>query len=650
MSSAGQTPARCAPASQVIDTVGTPDRLCNDWLMQSSIRRKFYNVDTHYRLPPGQVTVVSRECDDMVLHVVGCVTCKDSTADFQVAAHAQAALAVCSTGRIRAAQERPVARMPDPSWASSGLPAQSQSPQEYHCATLPRAWASAWAKSAAQVLICGLVPSADPSEFTVERWRKKPAATLHQDSKQWHPLVAQARLVEVLRGLVSVGSGLAAQPGLPVLLALRQCGDDLVASPCAMQCLVPPDLAAQLAGARAAAGAKRARAAAEAPGSLAAVPLPRPLRSPAQAKRVVPISALRMPAPGQDHSVAIIIPFRDVAKQNRQAQLDTFVAEMQPWLSTHMPALGVTRWHVWAVEQDDDGYKFNRGKLLNIGMALAWRGLTAGALNALPTATQPLFKLRGTNPAATQFQHSGGSSAAENDLAHALYSADCSSLPDAVQPRASRFSTFVLHDVDLLPSASLAPAYAATDPLVHIANVWPRYSTHNPRYVGGILALGAQAMASSNGYPNHYWGWGGEDDETILRMHDAGLIPLAVQPGPGISIRDVEEEMLATPGSLRASTREKHGGVAAWRNNWKVEALQAWSLQWRGSGFAQADADVLEAREIGLGFSRVRVNIRPELSNGAVPLEDTVREFIPQQAKREAAKAKSRAAARAVKG
>lgn len=84
---------------------------------------------------------------------------------------------------------------------------------------------------------------------------------------------------------------------------------------------------------------------------------------------------------GSDGStkVAVIVPYRDLdPAQRRSAHLEQFVPYMESFLErAQARAAGgqggaVRGFHVYIVEQSaDDGLKFNRGKLLNIGFDLA---------------------------------------------------------------------------------------------------------------------------------------------------------------------------------------------------------------------------------------------------------------------------------------
>jgi len=119
------------------------------------------------------------------------------------------------------------------------------------------------------------------------------------------------------------------------------------------------------------------------------------------------------------------------------------------------------RYRIYIVEQSIDGRKFNRGKLLNIGFDLA-----------------------------------------EKDGCEMI----------------------VLHDVDLLPSPELLDYYTTIPGIpMHIAKLWNRYN-NNDKYFGGIVAFSVQQFRLINGFPNNFWGWGGEDDEMMKRIDEARIL------------------------------------------------------------------------------------------------------------------------------
>ena len=161
------------------------------------------------------------------------------------------------------------------------------------------------------------------------------------------------------------------------------------------------------------------------------------------------------------HKTAIIVPFRDTKDGSRGLQLDQFIERMTEFM-------GNNAYTIYIINQTDDGRKFNRGALLNVGYRLAIED-------------------------------------SDNDI-------------------------FVFHDVDLLPNDALLPRYT-TPPSknsgVHISKMWDRYKgsdTNTDHYFGGIVSFDKETYKTVNGYPNSFWGWGGEDDVIRDRMRHMSIL------------------------------------------------------------------------------------------------------------------------------
>ena len=130
--------------------------------------------------------------------------------------------------------------------------------------------------------------------------------------------------------------------------------------------------------------------------------------------------ASRLPSPGLENpsgrtglgGVVVVVPFRDqLPLQDRRRQLSRFLPHMKEFLAGVPHAIVI-------VEQSQDGQKFNRGKLLNVGFKIA--------AEVLPT-----------------------------------------------------MEVFITHDVDLLPSRDMLPVYVRPPPesrAIHLASVWQTHS------------------------------------------------------------------------------------------------------------------------------------------------------------------------------
>lgn len=159
--------------------------------------------------------------------------------------------------------------------------------------------------------------------------------------------------------------------------------------------------------------------------------------------------------------VAVLVPFRDsYPTQKRRAHLDEFVPYLTNFLQRHC-SLNRATFHIFIIEQSLDSRKFNRGKLLNAGFDIA-----------------------------------------RND-----------------------YDIFIFHDVDLLPGDELGECYTTVPSVgpMHIARLWERYSDSST-YFGGIVAFTSKHFIKVNGFPNNFWGWGGEDNELYSRVMRKKLV------------------------------------------------------------------------------------------------------------------------------
>ena len=180
----------------------------------------------------------------------------------------------------------------------------------------------------------------------------------------------------------------------------------------------------------------------------------------------------------QKHKTAIIVPFRDTEDGSRGRQLDRFIEHMTKFM-------GDNAYTIYIMNQSDNSRKFNRGALLNVGYRLAIQ---------------------------------------DKDI-----------------------DIFVFHDVDLLPNDALLPRYI-TPPIeggVHISKMWERYGSSDidsKHYFGGIVSFNKESYKSVNGYPNSFWGWGGEDDAIRDRMTSTNIPVEEGAPIEGLGkITDLED-------------------------------------------------------------------------------------------------------------
>ncbi|CAH0480202.1 unnamed protein product [Peronospora belbahrii] len=235
--------------------------------------------------------------------------------------------------------------------------------------------------------------------------------------------------------------------------------------------------------------------------------------------------------------VAILVPFRDNhPTQQRRAHLDEFVPYMTKFLHRHCAATSAS-FHMFILEQSLDGRKFNRGKLLNAGFDMA-----------------------------------------RDD-----------------------YDVYIFHDVDLLPGDDLSECYTSVPHVgpMHIARVWERYS-ESSNYFGGIVAFTRQQFVKVNGFPNNFWGWGGEDNELYSRVMRKKLI---VQTPTSGTVRDLEEMNLEEKLTVLRNSK--------WKCTVKHELLKEHQRTWKKNGLKSLHYEYVHAKAINKHCTKITVKLGP---------------------------------------
>ena len=145
----------------------------------------------------------------------------------------------------------------------------------------------------------------------------------------------------------------------------------------------------------------------------------------------------------REHNLAIIIPYRD-----REEHLSTFLPHMKEFLKNLN-----NKYSIYIVEQLDEN-DFNRGKLKNVGFALA----------------------------------------------------------------KNNHDYFCFHDIDMLPISEACDYSYAQKPTHLAGKVEQfQWKLPIPNYFGGVVLFDQHSFSLINGYYNDFWGWGCEDDDLFDR-------------------------------------------------------------------------------------------------------------------------------------
>ena len=150
-------------------------------------------------------------------------------------------------------------------------------------------------------------------------------------------------------------------------------------------------------------------------------------------------------------NIAIIIPYR-----NRLQHLTDF--------KSHIKSLSIQKHKVdiFVIEQNN-GDKFNRGLLLNLGYLIA--------------------------------------------------------------KQICEYDRYIFHDVDSYPNQDIYDMYFTNlDKTIHYASPELGYKYTFPNFLGGVIGLPKSDFEKVNGFPNNFFGWGGEDDALYNRLSYNNII------------------------------------------------------------------------------------------------------------------------------
>jgi hypothetical protein len=168
---------------------------------------------------------------------------------------------------------------------------------------------------------------------------------------------------------------------------------------------------------------------------------------------------------------------------------------------------------------------------------------------------------------------------------------------DFLTQHAPAIQSFVMHDVDIVFPEDFIRRYYGTDSksVVHLGSS-VKGKTYNT-FLGRVIRFSKQAYKETNGFPNNFYGWGGEDDALVGRLGDTMVYrPTEV---------DVGEEM-ATTNDI------KEGHLTANKELFKIENLVMDSRQWKINGANSVQYQVLSHEQLGsANFRKITVSLVP---------------------------------------
>ncbi|KAG1961870.1 beta-1,4-galactosyltransferase 3 [Pimephales promelas] len=155
------------------------------------------------------------------------------------------------------------------------------------------------------------------------------------------------------------------------------------------------------------------------------------------------------------------------------------------------------------------------------------------------------------------------------------------------------WSCVFLHDVDLLPENDHNTYTCHPQYPTHLSVAMDKFRYRLPysQYFGGVSAVTPEQYLKMNGFPNQYWGWGGEDDDIAARVRLSGM------------------KIMRPPLAIGHYKMIKHkGDQGNEQNPRRFDLLKRTRLNWRSDGLNSLTYKLL-SKELDPLYTNLTVNI-----------------------------------------
>jgi hypothetical protein len=159
----------------------------------------------------------------------------------------------------------------------------------------------------------------------------------------------------------------------------------------------------------------------------------------------------------------------------------------------------------------------------------------------------------------------------------------------------------IMHDVDLIfPVDFVERYYGYKKDIVHFGKNVKNYYDY-PNFLGGAIQFSTHMFEKINGFPNHIYGWGGEDDALRARIASQG------EEEDKIVYRPKEEKMDA---EIPLGTGQKETkDIEELKAKYKNEDLLLDEMIWKMNGLNTIHYKILEKQQMAIGVYNIVVDI-----------------------------------------
>jgi RNase P/RNase MRP subunit p29 len=235
--------------------------------------------------------------------------------------------------------------------------------------------------------------------------------------------------------------------------------------------------------------------------------------------------------------IAIITLFRDNGNGQRIKERKAYIEIMSSIMKN------VCEYHIYIIEQSQDGELFNIGKLKNIGFEIASKN--------------------------------------------------------------AKYDNYIFSDIDTIPNYDLLPYFLKKEEsIVSLAARGTRYPNkiHKP-FLGALIGCNEKIFKKINGYPNNFWGWGGEDDSLLIRLHQEKINKIMVpKEGSTIDIEENDGKSVNIVTKIKVLLKNKKDELKFEKLYWDIE-------NYKTNGINSLQYKILETNKINENTTQIKVDL-----------------------------------------
>jgi len=171
------------------------------------------------------------------------------------------------------------------------------------------------------------------------------------------------------------------------------------------------------------------------------------------------------------------------------------------------------------------------------------------------------------------------------------------------------YINYIFTDIDMIPDHDLIEYFTKTPKTIMIlAFRGTRYNTGIDKkpFLGGLISVNEKVFKKINGYPNNYYGWGGEDDSLFIRMVGAKVYNMEI-PEKG-QVIDTEEYL-----TVKNKTNKLKKEDA--KENMRMEKLMYDTKNWKKNGLNTLKYEILKEKKISKNIFQITVDLKKNEDN-----------------------------------